>query len=117
MENQRLLLISTSITLVIVRAWETIMVVFFENSSLWQTVKNDNLEHYQLGFLLFIISFIFSNMLSNKSRIVICGVGIGLIIDEIHYLLSVVFRFPYTFNSSQEWFSVLIIYFVFLITF
>lgn len=114
MENKQSFTISATVTLFLVRLWETVMVVFFEKSFWWQTVKNDNLEHYQLGFLLLIIASLLSKKLNEKIRAVIYGVGVGLILDEIYTLISILFGLPYLFNGFLDWLLVLITYLAFI---
>lgn len=114
MNNKQYLLVSATITLFLVRLWKTIMVIFFEKSFLWQSIKNDNFDHYQLGFLLLFICGLFWKKLSGKLKMIICGVGLGLIIDDAYQILSILFGFPYTFNGFLELTSLLIFYLAFL---
>lgn len=112
--NKQYLIISTTVTFFLVRFWETVMVLFFEKSFLWQSIKNDNLDHYQLGFLLLLVCGLFWKKLNGKLKMIICGIGAGLIIDDIYQILSILLGFPYTFNSFFEWTSALVFYFAFL---
>ena len=114
MNNKQYFIISTAVTLFLVRFWETVMVIFFEKSYLWQSIKNDNFDHYQLGFLLLFVCGLFSKKINRKLKMIICGIGIGLIIDDIYQILSILFGFPYTFNSFLEWVSALTFYLAFL---
>jgi len=114
MNNKQRLIISTTITLLLIRFWETVMVVFFEKSFLWQSIKNDNLDHYQLGFLLLFVCGLFWKKLNGKLKMTICGVGMGLIIDDVYQVLSILFGFSYSFNSFLDWASAMVFYFAFL---
>lgn len=115
MNQTRLLILTTTATLFLFRLWETIMLNYFENSYWWQTIKDDNIEHYQFGILLVILAKIFSKKLNSNVVIVTYGIGIGLIIDEAYQILSLLFGFMYQLNSFFDWISVIASYVLFLV--
>lgn len=85
---KRLLIFTTFLTLVFYNLSRIIGSKVFAKTVWWQGMVSDNWHHYQLGFLLIIISFL---MLRKKKTMkdLLLAIGTGMVIDESMFVVGI----------------------------
>lgn len=96
-------LIKIVIITTITARFSQLLLFYFSNggkTSLWNNWFLNTFDHYQLGILL----LIFSIFIKNSYKIIVMGIGIGLIIDETNSILNLISlgKIPYSFNSFSD---------------
>jgi len=114
--QQKVLIVSAGLTLLLIRAWVTAMLLFFSDTKIWNQISNDGIEHSEVGLALIIIGFIISRKLKSNKVYGLIGIGFGLFIDELYQVTSTLFRFSYTPGSLVDWVFLLCGYIFFVAT-
>jgi small-conductance mechanosensitive channel len=97
-----------------------ITIYLYGDTSWWAGVYSDNLNHYELGFVLLFICFLFRNYFNKHLLATLLGIASGLIIDETSDLLKLIpfIHLPYHFRDSLGDLVIIVIsYLIFAILF
>ncbi len=112
---------TTFLTILFYRAVTFIIIYFWGSSIWWQSVTTDSGNHYQIGIVLILYSFIFlSKQTHLKFRNIIVAVGAGMIIDEISEVLKLLhlYTYPPDFRDSlSDLILIIISYLIFSVSF
>ena len=100
----KLLLPVTFITLVILNVARFICLKYCLNWGWYQRILYDNLHHYQLGILLLVVSFFFTRNLK-RVRTLTYGIGLGLLLDELFFIVELFGMAPYFNQTVERWIS------------
>ena len=65
-----------------------ITIYFFGATSWWNEVYSDKLNHYELGFALLILGYLFRKRIPPNPGTILFGMGWGMVIDEVSDLLK-----------------------------
>ena len=98
----KLLLPITFITLVILNVARFICLKYCLDWGWYQRILYDNLHHYQLGVFLLVVSFFFTRNLK-RVRTLTYGIGLGLLLDELFFIVELFGIPPYFNESVSRW--------------
>lgn len=115
MNTESLVLWACGATIFIYRLMTFVTIYFYGNTLWWHSVYSDNWNHYYIGIVLVLLSILFKQRLSGKTKNVMLGVGLGMIIDEISDVLKLLpfIHLPYVRDSIQDTLVIIFSYFLF----
>lgn len=80
------------LTILAYRTGTYIIIYFWGNTTWWQGVYSDNLNHWQIGIVLLALSVF--RFRSTTLRQLLAAIGTGMIIDEISDLIKLFHLYP-----------------------
>lgn len=97
------------IALALIRFWiEIVTTTIFENSNLVKGINNNKVgfHHYQLGFLIIVITLLIIRIIPKwKNQVILLlGFGLALFLDQYTYILHMAgINLPFEYRSQTDY--------------